>query len=90
MKYALNIDTDTNRILSATEARYAHESLPRVDDFPAPLHEHLYIDGQFVHEPLPPSEKEAEAEEAGKISPLIKLEAQVTYTAMMTDTLLEV
>ena len=91
MRYALNIDAETNRVLSATESQYAHEDMPRVDDFPTPLHEYLYIGGEFIHEPLPTSEKEAEAEDGIEtISPLIKLEAQVTYTAMMTDTLLEV
>ena len=47
--------------------------------------DYLYVDGEYIHDPLPKPEKPEE-----QPSQLDVLEAQVTYTAMMTDTLLEV
>lgn len=44
--------------------------------------EYLYVSGEFVHAPIP---KPAEVP-----TQLDRIEAQVAYTAMMTDTLLEV
>ena len=46
--------------------------------------EYKYINGEYVHEPLPV------IEEPVKPTQLDIIEAQVAYTAMMTDTLLEV
>ena len=46
------------------------------------IHEYKYINDEFVHDPLPTEEPKA--------TQLDVIEAQVTYTAMMTDTLLEV
>ena len=46
--------------------------------------DHRYVDGTLVYDPLPAKEK------AVKPSQLDIIEAQVAYTAMMTDTLLEV
>ncbi|MBR5306684.1 MAG: hypothetical protein IKU47_07165 [Oscillospiraceae bacterium] len=84
--YALNIDKETNRILSACvvleEGNY--EGMPIVDSFPeGSVADYLYIDGEYVHSPLP----EPEIVEAP--TQLDRIEAQVTYTAMMTDTMLE-
>lgn len=83
--YALNL-ADDGRILSANSiVKYAPESQPRVDVLPeGNLPDYKYIDGEFVYEPLPKEEP--------KVVPtqLDMIEAQVTYTAMMTDTLLEV
>lgn len=47
------------------------------------IHEYLYVNGTFVHEPVPIKS----AEESP--SQLDIIEAQVAYTAMMTGTLLE-
>ena len=46
------------------------------------IYDYLYIDGQFVYDPLPVPEE--------KPSQMDIIEAQVAYTAMMTNTLLEV
>ena len=52
MKYALNL-ADDGRVLSATFDQYAPSEQPRVDEFPNPLHEYRYVDGEFIHDPLP-------------------------------------
>lgn len=46
------------------------------------IHDYKYIDGEYVYDPLPEPKPEP--------SQLDVLEAQVIYTAMMTETLLEV
>lgn len=85
MKYALNLAED-NRILSATFEQYASADAVLVDELPdGNIADYLYLDGEYVFDPMPvPEEPEVEP------SQLDIIEAQVTYTAMMTDTLLEV
>lgn len=84
MKYALNLSNE-NRILSATFAKYAPKDAILVDKLPdGNIADYLYVDGEYVYEPIPVVEPEETP------SQLDILEAQVTYTAMMTDTLLEV
>ena len=65
-KYALNIAED-NRILSATYEEYAVEGMPIVEALPeGNISDYLYIDGEYVYEPLPvpePVEPEPTAEE---------------------------
>ena len=79
--YALNLAPD-GRVLSATFEAYAPagsvlaEKLPEGD-----LSDYRYLDGSFLYDPLPVS--------AEQPSYLDRLEAQLIYTAMMTDTLLE-
>lgn len=46
--------------------------------------DYRFENGEFIYDPLPKEEFDPGP------SPLDKLEAQVTYTAMMTDTMLEV
>lgn len=83
MKYALNIDTD-GRILSATMEEYAPADAVIVDELPeGDIADYLYVDGQYAHDPLPKQEEE-------QPSQMDRIEAQLAYTAMMTDTLLEV
>ena len=90
--YVLNLNKKTNRILSAwtmlPNADYG--DMPIVEDLPPDVEaeeesitNYLYIDGEYVHDPEP------KPEEPGPTQ-FDVLEAQVTYTAMMTDTLLEV
>lgn len=82
--YALNLGED-NRILSATYDEYAPENHPRVETLPdGDISDYKYENGEYVYDPLP---KPEETEEASQFD---VLEAQVIYTAMMTDTLLEV
>ena len=84
MKYALSLAED-GRILSATFEQFATEDAVLVDAFPeGDITEYQYIDGQYVHSPIPV------IEEPVKPTQLDMIEAQLTYTAMMTDTLLEV
>lgn len=81
MMYACKLAED-GRILSVTFEKYAQagdlltEALPEGD-----VSEYRYAEGAFIHDPLP------EAQETP--TQLDKIEAQLIYTAMMTDTLLE-
>lgn len=60
--YALNIAED-GRILSATYPQYAPADAVKVDALPeGDISDYLYIDGQYVYDPLPkPEEPEPEA-----------------------------
>ena len=84
--YALNLSED-KRILSACKVlkKGNYKDMPMVDTLPeGNIVDYLYIDNEYIHDPLPVVEVEE------KPSQLDIIEAQVTYTAMMTDTLLEV
>ena len=61
MKYALNLAED-GRILSVTYEEYAVEGMPIVDELPeGDATNYLYVDGQYVYDPLPePEQPEAE------------------------------
>ena len=84
-KYALNLAED-GRVLSATFEKYAQYGSVLVDDLhDGNLSDYRWQDGAFVYDPLPEPEPEPETP-----SQLDRVEAQATYTAMMTDTLLEV
>ena len=61
MKYALSL-TSEKRILHATFDEYAPSEWPRVDTLPeGDVTDYKYIDGQFVHDPLPEPEPELPA-----------------------------
>ena len=84
MKYALSI-ADDGRIISVTFEKYAAPDAVIVDSLPSShMSDYCYVDGEFVYSPLPVEEVEETPTQ------LDRIEAQVTYTAMMTDTLLEV
>lgn len=52
-KYALNLD-EGSRILSATYEAYAVASMPVVSTLPdGDITDYKYINGEFIHEPLP-------------------------------------
>ena len=58
MRYALNV-SDDGRILSATFEEHAGVDQPLVDKLPdGDLYEYRYIDGEFIHDPLPVQEKD--------------------------------
>lgn len=80
--YSLNLDKE-KRILSACVCLDGKTYENVVDVLPeGDVTDYKYIDGEYIHNPLP---------ETNVIpTQLDVLEAQVTYTAMMTDTLLEV
>lgn len=84
MLYALNLNEE-NRILSATYDKYAPFDQPRVEKLPeGNICDYLFDNGEYIYDPIPVVEPEAVPTQ------LDMIEAQVTYTAMMTDTLLEV
>lgn len=86
MASALRLYED-NRIHSAWKVlpNGNYNGMPIVEKLPdGNLPDYLYIDGEYVYDPLPVVEPEETP------SQLDVIEAQVTYTAMMTDTLLEV
>lgn len=92
MKYVLNLAED-GRILSAgiyhtalPEGAIEVAALPTGDtEAEKRITNYCYVDGEFIYAPLPESPNL-------DLSPtqLDRIEAQITYTAMMTDTLLEV
>lgn len=56
MIYALNLSED-GRILSVTYDEYAPPEQPRTDTLPeGDVSQYKYVDGEFVHEPLPKPE----------------------------------
>lgn len=82
--YALNTNED-GRILSATFPEYASEDAVTVETLPdGDISEYRYVDGDFIHDPLPEPEPTSPAP-----TQLDRVEAQTMYTALMTDTLLE-
>lgn len=84
MRYALNLAED-GRILSVTYPQYAPKDAVKVNELPeGNIADYRYVDGAFVHDPIPVEPVEE------KPSQLDIIEAQVTYTAMITNTLLEV
>lgn len=84
MKYALCL-ADDGRILSVTFAKYAPAEATVADTLPeGDVSEYLYIAGEFVYAPKPDTQTKEEPTQ------LDRIEAQLAYTAMMTDTLLEV
>lgn len=65
MKYALNLAED-NRILSACKVlpKGNYEGMPLVDVLPeGDISDYLYIDEQYVYDPLPESEQPEPAAE---------------------------
>lgn len=60
MKYALNLAED-GRILSATYEEFSADGMPIVDALPdGDIADYLYIDGEYIHDPLPRHEPVAE------------------------------
>ena len=84
MNYALNLAPD-GRILSACKilSGQNYNNMTLVESIPANVSDYKYINDIFVYSPV-------EVEEVIVPNAFDILEAQVIYTAMMTDTLLEV
>ena len=83
MKFAIKLDQE-NRIQYASYAQDAYGEMVFVESLPkGNLSDYKYINGEYVYDP--------EAVENVQQAPnqLDLIEAQVFYTAMMTDTLLE-
>lgn len=61
--YALNIDKETNRILSACVVleNGNYDGMPIVNELPeGNIADYMYVDGKYVFEPLPKAEEPAE------------------------------
>lgn len=57
MKYALNLDAETKRILSATFPQYAPDDAVTVDTLPdGNIADFLYIDSEYIYSPRTGSE----------------------------------
>lgn len=84
MNYALNLAED-GRVLSVTFEKYAPVNAVIVEELPeGDVSSYRYVDGEFIYDPVPVVEVEEQPTQ------LDRIEAQLIYTAMMTDTLLEV
>lgn len=53
-KYALNLDAETNRVLSACIVnKFTPASMPRVNTLPeGDLYDYLFIDGEYIYQPI--------------------------------------
>jgi len=87
--YAIKLESN-NRIAWATSPEFASESLILVETLPTgatdkekDITNWLYVNSQYVYDPLPDPEPQPEPID------IEKLDAQVLFTAMMTDTVLE-
>ena len=81
---ALNLDEE-NRILFACKVlpRGIYNNMPIVESLPeGNIYDYQYINNEFIYNPLPKEEIIEQPTQNDLI------EAQITYTAMMTDTLL--
>ena len=79
MKYVLNLAED-NRILSASFLNeFSPEDAIKVNELPeGNIADYKYVNGEFIHDPLPVIEVEEQPSE------LDKLDARLTYVEMMT------
>lgn len=65
MKYALNIDSETNAVLSATYEEFAWEGCPIVDHLPdGDISDYDFINSDYVLNEERKAAREAAAEEA--------------------------
>lgn len=81
--FTLNLGLD-GRILSAAFQNHAPCNAVAVAELPeGDITQYRYLEGTFEHDPLPQQDQPIPTQ-------MDRLEAQLVYTAMMTDTLLEV
>jgi len=84
--YALKLDPVTFRILTVTEDKFGGIEDPRVDEFPVHPSNYLYINNEFIYDPLPELEPEPDLIEVLQ-SEVADLKSQ---NEMLTECLLEV
>ena len=83
MKYGLNLNKE-GRVLSVCRAVFAPANSVLVEEIPEnDITDYVYVDGKLKYFP----EMKIQVEEVPNSTDWI--EAQLAYTAMMTDTLLE-
>ena len=81
--FVLNLGQD-RRVLSAAFQEAIPDGTVVTAELPeGDIAQYRYVEGAFVHDPLPVQNEQIP-------SHLDRMEAQLVYTAMMTDTLLEV
>lgn len=81
-RYGLELDED-GRIVSVVAQRYAQNDAVIVDELPdGSLTDYLYVGGEYIYNPLPMPDQ-------AQPTQMDRIEAQVLYTALMTDTLIE-
>lgn len=81
--YVLNLGQD-GRVLSAAIQETAPCGAIVTAELPeGDIAQYRYLEGVFVYDPLPQQDQQIPTQ-------LDRIEAQLVYTAMMTDTLLEV
>ena len=86
-KYALRLDTNTNRIQYALYDINGNPEDPRTTILPSGLlQNYLYINGEFIYDPLPEPEPEPDPIEVLQ-SEVAELKSQ---NEMLTECLLEV
>ena len=77
MRYVLNLDSETNRILSAGIMPHPPEEAVLVDMLPdGNIVDYLYINGEYVYDPLPEPEP---------VEPDLTLEERVTVLEGKVD-----
>lgn len=82
--YSLNLG-ENGRILSVCNCFEGQTYENIVDSFPSGnVSDYRYENGEYIHDPLPTPEPQP-----AEPTQFDELEAQVVYTAMMTDTVLK-
>ena len=81
--YALNLAED-GRILSATYPQYAHEDAVVVDALPeGDITDYLYMDGQYVYDPLPEPEQPDTPDETDYEARIVALEEELAAAKIL-------
>lgn len=82
--FVLNLSSDYRILSVCVELPATPPEMPRVRSYPDNPTDYKFVNNEFVYDPLPaPPELEPEP------SQLDRIEAQIMWTALMTDTLLE-
>ena len=78
--YSLNLDKETNRILSVTFHQYATDNMIIVENLPnGDISDYLYMNNEFIYNPLPKSEEKHYIP-----TEIEQLRADIDYIAIMT------
>ena len=86
-KYAINLNNETNRINYATYEAFCNKDAILVNNLPnGNITDYLYINGEFVYDPIPEPEPEPDPIEVLQ-SEVAELKSQ---NEMLTECLLEV
>lgn len=85
--FALNLNED-NRVLSVTYPQYAPENAPQVETLPkGDLYDYLYVNGEFVYDPLPVEPQPEPVDEMAQMKE--QIQSLTESNQMLTDCILE-